>query len=205
LINPKYNARCEQPEPPPEWTCAPAAYADGISCDCGCGVADPDCRNDGVTTCERCLACGGHGVCAGTIDPEDTTKCAPPPAEWTCSAKAYRDGVCDCGCGLLDSFCQDIELRYVCGNYPVEGCSAGNGAHVDPNHNYRCIVSVPSDWTCERGFYYDGLCDCGCGALDLDCASNDVSACAKCDDVGSCSSAACPGSIATNDVAHCSK
>lgn len=203
LIDPNYNARCEQPDPPPEWTCPPAAYADGISCDCGCGAVDLDCRNSDVSTCERCFVCGGHGECAGTIDPANTTQCAPPPPEWICSAAAYRDAICDCGCGLLDSFCQDIGLLYVCGNYPVEGCSAGNRAHIDPNHNYQCLISVPNTWTCNRSYYYDGLCDCGCGAIDLDCANNDVSVCGKCDDAGSCSSAACPGKIAANDIAHC--
>lgn len=28
---------------PSEWTCEPTYYSDGIYCDCGCGVADPDC------------------------------------------------------------------------------------------------------------------------------------------------------------------
>jgi hypothetical protein len=204
LVNALFNGRCDQPDPPAGWTCVAGAYGDGIACDCGCGIPDPDCRNDDINSCVRCFVCGGHGVCAGTLDPLDSTQCAPPPPEWTCSADAFRDSVCDCGCGLLDSFCQDIELRYVCGNFPVEGCSAGHRAHIDPNHNPSCIINVPTDWTCDRTYYFDGLCDCGCGAFDLDCQSNSVTSCDKCDDVGSCSSAACPGTILANNATHCS-
>jgi hypothetical protein len=103
----------------------------------------------------------------------------------------------------LDAACQDIELRYVCGNYPVEGCSGGNKTHVDPSHNPQCIVLVPDEWTCDRNYYQDGLCDCGCGAVDTDCASSEVGDCEKCDGEGSCSTAACPGTIAADDTAHC--
>jgi len=62
---------------------------------------------------------------------------------------------------------------------------------------------VPNDWSCDRRFYDDGLCDCGCGVVDPDCPSNDVSACEECDGEGSCSTVACPGTIAANDTAHC--
>jgi hypothetical protein len=204
LIDAQSNGRCDMPAPPSDWTCPPSAYADGLACDCGCGAPDPDCRTTGVTSCARCLVCGGNGACEGMIDLTDTTQCAPPPADWTCSAAAYRDQTCDCGCGILDVFCQDIELSYVCGSYPVEGCSGGNKSHIDPNHNPLCLISVPADWTCDRSFYDDGLCDCGCGSLDLDCPSDDVTACEQCDDEGSCSSEQCPGTIVADDTARCS-
>jgi hypothetical protein len=204
LISPAANARCEQPPAPDEWTCNGAAYADGIACDCGCGVADLDCPTADLGHCVRCLACGGHGTCMGTIDTEDTTQCAPPPSDWICSAEAFRDEVCDCGCGIPDVYCQGIELLYVCGNYPVEGCSAGNFTHIDPNHNALCSINVPSEWTCDRSFYDDGLCDCGCGAFDLDCPSSDVSDCETCDEDGSCSESACPGTVDPDDNSSCS-
>jgi hypothetical protein len=204
FIDAAFNGHCYQPDAPAEWTCPSNAYADGIACDCGCAVPDPDCRNDEIEFCARCFACGGHGVCGTTLDPSDVTQCAPPPSAWTCSAEAYRDSICDCGCGLLDSFCQDIELGYVCEKYPVEGCSGGHSAHIDPNHNPSCIIRIPTEWTCDRNYYDDGVCDCGCGVVDLDCASNDVRACEKCDAAGSCSSAVCPGTIVAKDTAHCS-
>lgn len=202
-VSAETNGRCDQPPAPPGWTCPPNAYADGLECDCGCGVADLDCRTSDFDSCVRCLTCGGHGTCVGTVAPEDPTQCAPPPSGWLCSDEAWRDAICDCGCGIPDVYCQDIELSYVCGNFPVEGCSAGDKSHIDPNHNELCLIEVPSAWTCARSFYYDGFCDCGCGALDLDCAEDDVSACEQCDDEGSCSSSACPGTIAPGDSAHC--
>jgi len=197
------NGRCDQPPAPPAWTFPANAYADGLECDCGCGVPDLDCRTGDFDSCVRCLTCGGHGMCVGTVDPQDPTQCAPPPSGWTCSDDAWRDAICDCGCGVPDVYCQGIELSYVCGNFPVEGCSAGDKSHIDPNHNELCLINVPSEWTCERGFYYDGFCDCGCGVVDLDCAMDDVSACEQCADEGSCSTTACPGTIAASDTAHC--
>ena len=149
--------------------------------------------------------CGGYGACdEGTILTTDPTQCAPPPGGWICAAAEYRDIDCDCGCGVPDPRCQGIEEVYVCGDYPVDGCSGGKMAHVNPFHNAVCIISIPNGWTCDRSFYDDGLCDCGCGAVDLDCRTNAVSACDLCNDTGSCSTAACPGTIAANDTAHCS-
>lgn len=203
-ITPDNNALCTQPSPPDGWTCPPNAYGDGLECDCGCGVPDIDCRDGNFSTCLRCLVCGGHGDCTTTVDQTDTTQCAPPPAAWICSADAWYDSICDCGCGVLDSYCQNIPLLYVCGNYPVEGCSAGNRTHIDPDHNYLCTINVPSDWTCDRAFYYDGFCDCGCGAVDLDCTTNLATDCDQCADEGSCSTTACPGTIVADDTAHCS-
>jgi hypothetical protein len=203
LVNADENDVCDHPDAPAGWTCPPSAYADGLECDCGCGVPDLDCRDDSAASCVRCLVCGGHGSCEVSVDAGDTTKCAPPPSGWLCSAEAWRDGICDCGCGIPDKQCQDIELFYVCANYPIEGCTAGNRAHLDPNHNAVCLVNVPSDWTCDRSFYYDGFCDCGCGVADLDCPTSDRADCEACDGMGSCSSEACPGSIAENDSAHC--
>lgn len=205
FIDTERNSHCDAPDPPPEWTCPAIAYADGLECDCGCGAVDLDCPSEDFASCVRCLSCGGHGVCEGTVDTGAPTECAPPPDDWACSAEAYRDQICDCGCGIPDSYCQNIELLYVCGNYPVEGCSGGHKGHIDPNHNALCTIDVPGDWTCDRSYYDDGLCDCGCGAVDRDCPSNDVDDCEECDDEGSCSTDACPGSIVADDSAHCSE
>jgi hypothetical protein len=201
LINPTWNAACSQPPPPTGWTCPPENYGDGYACDCGCGVRDVDCRTNQLLECVQCNTCGGN--CQVAVDPADTTKCLPPPSGWTCSAQAYNDGSCDCGCGIPDVACGGAKLLSDCGNFPVEGCSGGNASHIDPQHNERCSIGVPTGWTCNRAYFDDGLCDCGCGATDRDCASAKRSACAKCDDAGSCSTAKCPGTILVDDNAHC--
>ena len=203
LIDATRNAHCDLPAAPPGWSCGPDTYGDG-TCDCGCTIADVDCRTPDATSCVRCLECGGSGTCESTIETADPTQCAPPPTGWTCSAAAYRDIYCDCGCGVPDPKCQDIETLYVCEDFPVEGCSGGNKLHIDPDNNALCIVSVPNAWTCDRSYYGDGVCDCGCGAVDLDCSSNNVADCWECNDSGSCSTAACPGTIVPNATGQCS-
>jgi hypothetical protein len=204
LIDAQQNYRCDQPMPPAGWTCPASAYGDGVECDCGCGVPDPDCASSAPAECARCLVCGGHGDCVGTVDMTDTTQCAPPPSGWTCSAAEWRAAVCDCGCGIPNEPCQGITLVYVCEDYPADGCTAGIPSHIDPTNNGACTVNVPSTWTCNPSYYDDGLCDCGCGAVDLDCSTNDVTNCRTCNDPGSCSTSACPGTIVADDTAHCS-
>lgn len=36
---------------------------------------------------------------------------APAPEGWTCSARWYGEGWCDCGCGLLDPDCANGDLH----------------------------------------------------------------------------------------------
>ncbi|MDP2341693.1 MAG: hypothetical protein Q8O67_12110 [Deltaproteobacteria bacterium] len=33
-------------------------------------------------------------------------------------------------------------------------------------------VAVPQDWSCDREFFGDGVCDCGCTSDDIDCTSD---------------------------------
>jgi hypothetical protein len=202
LIADANNARCAHPTPPPEWRCAPATYGDSYTCDCGCGIPDPDCRTSTVDECEECPTCGYP--CKDVLNPADTTQCNPPPSGWTCDATHWGDYVCDCGCGVLDPACNAAEVVDVCTNYPVEGCSGGNRDHIDFNHNELCSINAPSGWTCSRGYYDDGICDCGCGVVDYDCASNKATACAKCNDDGACSTTVCPSTVLASDNAHCS-
>lgn len=37
----------------------------------------------------------------------------------------------------------------------------------------------PGDWTCEEGFYEDGVCDCGCVAPDPDCTMSTFEGCER--------------------------
>lgn len=204
LIRADRNELCARPPAPPEWTCPADYYGGDGYCDCGCGAPDPDCRTTDLGSCQDCPGCGSRD-CMNQVDPTDTTQCKPPPSGWLCSDAEYFDIGCDCGCGILDPACYGEELVSACDNYPEDGCSGGHGSHVDPMHNAVCTVTIPAGWTCDRHYYADGLCDCGCGAADLDCASSQATDCAACDDPGSCSASPCDSApILADDNAHCS-
>ena len=203
VIDPKSNGTCKAPAPPDGWTCYPYMYGGNQVCDCGCGAPDVDCLTSDIDACAQCENCGGTD-CQNLVNATDTTQCNPPTPDWTCPAQYYFDYTCDCGCGHLDPRCNGIEDRYACQNFPFEGCSGGIKTHIDASHNELCTVGVPSAWTCSRAYYGDGLCDCGCGAVDVDCSSSNVSACKDCNTAGGCSTTTCPGTILASDNAHCS-
>lgn len=62
---------------------------------------------------------------------------------------------------------------------------------------------VPAEWRCDPTYYADALCDCGCGVVDFDCEDAAVGGCQFCNDAGSCSVGACPGTIAPKNSAIC--
>ncbi|MCC6620295.1 MAG: hypothetical protein IT385_03520 [Deltaproteobacteria bacterium] len=176
---------CTELEVPVGWTCSDEYYGDG-DCDCGCGVKDVDCAGTAdVTECEYCDACQESFAdeCADVVDGADTTQCviSTVPAGWTCDDALYGDTLCDCGCGVQDSDCagtSDVAECDLC-----EACGTGACADlVDLTDTTQCeIPEPPLDWTCPVGFYGDGGCDCGCGALDFDCAGTaDVNECEFC-------------------------
>jgi hypothetical protein len=190
---------------PTGWTCNSRDYADGMQCDCGCGVADPDCADAKSTSCDKCNDAGAcsHGTCPSSLDPDNNAVCKVPKA-WLCGDYNYGDGWCDCGCGVVDIDCPSSKAD-VCQYCLSSGCSpyGCSGGTIDPNNNAICTVAPPN-WTCPTRLYNDGSgCDCGCGFPDPDCASNDVGACDRCNAPSSCSAQACPGIIDPQDNAHC--
>jgi hypothetical protein len=202
MINPNDEANCVQPEVPAGWTCDYFAYGDGQTCDCGCGVQDFDCLTADIGACESCYSCGGS-ECPGNLDPADPTRCLPPPAGWRCGPEYYSDGFnCDCGCGVPDPDCAGTTPNY-CSSCPEGSCANFNCQNLLPNDNAHCLNEPPPAWTCEFEVYGDGLCDCGCGAVDLDCASPSRSSCQFCKLEGSCSSTECPGTINLDNNAVC--
>jgi hypothetical protein len=197
-IDPNANERCEQPPPPEGWTCDDNSYADGYQCDCGCGVFDLDCRTSTLESCEQCRC--GHGSCPDWLDPEDPTKCAPPPDTWLCAEERFNDDECDCGCGASDPSCV-----YSTALYCTRCDSCGDCDRVNFDDNTQC-VSVPEAWTCLDEHFFDDVCDCGCGALDQDCSSASRSVCEYCNSDGSCSDVVCtdPASaISQSDNTRC--
>jgi hypothetical protein len=130
-IDPDVNVRCARPAPPSTWTCDARLYADTKSCECGCGAQDPDCPDNEPASCTTC-ACGSH--CPASVDPTDPTKCATPPAGWTCAPEAYSDLQCDCGCGVVDLECIPYNYCIHC-----HGCSGGDCSKIDANDTTKCI------------------------------------------------------------------
>jgi len=72
-----------------------------------------------------------------------------------------------------------------------------------PNDNAHCDGGPPAGWTCAGVTYGDLACDCGCGALDPDCANATSAACEFCNTPGGCSGGACPGTINPTDNSVC--
>jgi len=191
--------------PPADWTCQENTYQDGSLCHCGCGAVDPDCGSDDPAQCDVCNANGSCslGICPGAIDETDNTICDLPEG-WTCPAVTYGNRLCDCGCGVLDRDCasRSSDVCDVCGNGcapPYESCPGP----IDADDNTIC-TGLPSTWTCADRFFGDGqICNCGCGAVDPDCASALGEACDRCDFEGSCSRRDCPGTINQANNGYC--
>ncbi len=173
--------KCINP-PPDEWHCL-AGYYDEITagyedadCNCSCGAHDPDCDAQP----DAPLYCGSSAS-------EDGQTCVDglctAPTGWICAAAAFDEYAtstesfaCDCNCGITDPDCDQ-------GANLVNGCAEGETC----NHNATCQPPAPQGWTCDPGHYSDGgVCDCGCGVLDSDCANSTPQACDYCDQPGSC-------------------
>ncbi|MEM6991414.1 MAG: hypothetical protein AAF721_12980 [Myxococcota bacterium] len=130
------------------WDCNPAFYEDGMFCDCGCGIADPDCMGDAtVDACDSCNEVGScditGGGCPGIIDAADNAVCdMTPPAEWVCQAGAYGDGTCDCGCGAVDALdCADATVDSCEQCNEMGSCAEGEAdcAMINMNNNAVCM------------------------------------------------------------------
>lgn len=194
-----------QATPPAGWTCLASWYGTADGCDCGCGVADPDCADGNRETCQynhcesgqvpaanpaTCAAnvCGdGYAAAGETCDDGGGQGCN---ADCTAEDPGFS---CDYGAGGCHAL--------VCGDGNVEGeetCDDGNGAGGDgcsaacqTEEGYSCRTAgeacsaVPAGWACNANYYGSGDgCDCGCGVEDADCAGG----CAEpgCDVEGVC-------------------
>jgi hypothetical protein len=189
---------------PGAWLCDYLTYEDGTSCDCGCGVPDPDCEEDDRDACDTCGrvgSCSLAATCPGGIDATDNSQCSYPRL-WTCEENVYGDGTCDCGCGAQDVDCPSLSVD------DCERCSFGCSfsscpGNIYPDNNPFCTV-VPAGWWCAPRFYGDGMvCHCGCGMIDPDCNPTEPDSCDRCNAAGSCSAQDCPGTISTVDIGAC--
>jgi hypothetical protein len=168
-----------------EWTCDVALFGSLDGCHCGCGVVDPDCNDRTAASCDWCGSAGtcNEGGSCGDIRPEDNSTCRA----WTCDPARYdaADG-CDCGCGIVDPDCGGATPASCdkCNGVVDGGCSpAGTCADLESADNSLC-----RPWTCGAFQGAGDGCDCGCGQIDPDCASELSAACHPdyCTQTGSC-------------------
>lgn len=140
-----------------QWACPPLLYADGQYCDCGCDRPDPDCNQKGCIE----YSCEDDSACDYCYQGDGTALMCD---RWACEGAAFKDDICDCGCGALDPDCgrQDPGcLQPDC--KPTAACE-------------MCVKGsalVSCQWSCDPAKYADGAstgCDCGCGAYDPDCS-----------------------------------
>ncbi|MSP93503.1 MAG: hypothetical protein EXR79_17210 [Myxococcales bacterium] len=146
---------------PPGWTCDPAWYATGDTCDCGCGAPDPDCKDKAllVAGCGSLETCASDGTCVSLV-----------PSAWTCAPATYAAlDTCDCGCGVADPDC-------AFGSLPTTGCGQGDTCGPDG----VCVACKP---TCSGK-----ACGAdGCGGLCGQCGDPKKPVCAAGQCVDPCS------------------
>ena len=139
------------------WTCEVSRYMDGATCDCDCGVPDPDCDNcalpvRGCPAASRCVQQNGRPVCE-------------THAGWTCANLCgynASDG-CDCKCGIWDPDCTGYT------GTTAKDCE-GTKSKCLPDAAGAPVCHNISHWSCDVAKYGSGDgCDCDCGMWDADC------------------------------------
>jgi hypothetical protein len=157
-----------------DWKCDLSHYGTGDGCDCGCGVADPDCGSaKGCTT----SGCNNNDKCEychqgnGTDNAADYQICNG----WTCGTAdddAWKNPECDCGCGKPDPYCRVMNRR----SCTASGCETATCQFCNESGSARAECTGDrwtNEGTCKpRNYGLDGKCDCGCGAIDLDCSAD---------------------------------
>eukprot|EP00808_Paulinella_micropora_P015494 g64092.t1 len=158
--------------PPPEWKCATDRYYESdparnytgvVTCDCECGVADPDCGYE-VKNCDdqtwepvyTVLECDGELAPVESIFCRmESASCMPLPpglhfdrnriSTWTCVPDVYFElsdpntslNDCDCSCYDLDPDCQLLYNNIYCPNdLDVNGVPIGHTWEKGPT----CVV-----------------------------------------------------------------
>lgn len=157
----------------------------------------------GLLQCEASCGAYATGGCAASLSICGNGAVEAPEvcdgadlAGATCESRGFRGGTMRCapGCALLDtSGCTTAGETDAGGS----GGPSDAAAPLDPGGaSDAATTAVPPEWTCADGYYgtADG-CDCGCGALDPDCADATVGSCAYCGDAGSCATGGCPANI----------
>ena len=189
-IDPHTNKSYSHADLPLSWTCPPDQYYElsrGVSnpsCDCECGVVDPDCGFQ-LPSCDNQvwnppytkLRCGGEVVAP------DLMYCRLESARSVFCARVCRAFACvlRCACVCIETVCACVCVACVC----VSACvyynmsvhaRVSDYARVD---HHRCETLPPglsrggvSAWTCIPDVYGELRdsslslhdCDCNCGS-----------------------------------------
>ena len=118
---------------PNAWTCAAAAYNDGTTCDCMCGIPDPDCGIaaapiTGCTTGQVCTAAG---------------MCATPPSNDTCqTATALTVGTPTTGTtvGAANNYSTGLDAA-TCTNVTQDGADVAYSVTLTAGTSYTFTLS----------------------------------------------------------------
>lgn len=159
-----------------------AAVDCGGSCD-AC-EAEPTCRDGVQNGDEAGIDCGGAcRACEAVAGCTDGTQnggeegvdcggnCASCAPGATCDDGVENGAEEEVDCG---GDCAACEAAASCldgiQNAAEEGVDCGGACA-------RCREAAPEAWRCAEAWYDDQQCDCGCGAVDEDCASAGADAC----------------------------
>ena len=110
------------------------------------------------------------------------------------TASAWVSTVCadydasHCVTGTSDASTNKVEFSNT-SDAPVTYFIVVDGHSAESCGTFTISITddVPTEWQCDPAHYNTGDgCDCGCGALDPDCANGDSKTCKTCDSEGSC-------------------
>jgi hypothetical protein len=166
---------------------------------CAKGTTSPfgsDTGEGGATT----TSSSSTSSTSSTITTTSSTTTTSTTTTWSTTTTTWTTTTTSSGTGC------DPTLEFECGSgecIPAEYFCDGITDCYDASDEDPAVCGGGT-WTCDPAYYggYDG-CDCGCGEVDPDCADATSASCEYCDDLGSCSVAACPGTIDPTNNAVC--
>ncbi len=156
-------------------------------------------ENEGHCVENRCVYCQVDDDCPNS---QYNEKCVNGHCgfNWHCDPSRIGDGICDCGCGEQDPDCANTSDHELCVKTECWGSTASQIRDCSCSSNINCPSSAPictrgvcyrcktdnecgegkvcapdgscRNWTCDASAYNNGICDCGCGSVDPDCAVN---------------------------------
>src|SRR5262249_8761816 len=101
-----------------------------------------------------------------------------------------------------DPDCADASVD-ACDRCDGHGACGGGDCPGSVNADNNALCDPPPNWSCLPEFFGNGVCDCGCTAVDVDCADETSASCANCPN-SRCSPLGC-GNVDPEHNAICAK